>query len=80
MKCRDVLIIEKRSETEKAREMKVLTGPETPETISLGLGNLTHTVKRIKGSEESEFSRRKRKGGILMLCYQPGDCSATSLV
>lgn len=43
VKCGDVFIIEKRWEAEKAREMKVLTGPETPETISLGFVNLTHT-------------------------------------
>ena len=64
MKCGDVLIIEKRWETEKAREMKVLTGPETPETVPLGLGNLTYTVKRTKSSKESEFSRGKGKGAF----------------
>lgn len=64
MKCGDVLIIEKRWETEKAREMKVLTGPETPETVPLGLDNLTHTVKRTRSSKESEFSRGKGKGAF----------------
>ena len=61
MKCRDVLVIKKRWEKEKVREMKVSIGPEAQVTISLDLVNLTHNVKGTKGSKESEFSRGKGK-------------------